>query len=61
MKPAIAAVELGFFAREALDVTLEPMVPIDTAFATMLQFSRGAAILHGDPAHEDVVFTPTPR
>jgi NitT/TauT family transport system substrate-binding protein len=33
--PAIAAVELGFFAREGLDVTLELMVPIDTAFAGM--------------------------
>ena len=33
--PAIAAVELGCFAREGLDVTLELMVPIDTAFAGM--------------------------
>ena len=33
--PAVAAVELGFFARQGLDVALELMVPIEHAFAAM--------------------------
>ena len=33
--PAIAAVELGFFAEQGLDVTLELTVPIEMAFAGM--------------------------
>src|SRR6478752_4709369 len=33
--PAIAAVELGFFKREGLDVTLELIVPIEHALAAM--------------------------
>jgi NitT/TauT family transport system substrate-binding protein len=33
--PAVAAVELGFFAREGLDVTLELMVPVEDAMAAM--------------------------
>jgi ABC-type nitrate/sulfonate/bicarbonate transport system substrate-binding protein len=33
--PAIAAVELGFFAREGLDVTLEMIVPVENALAAM--------------------------
>jgi NitT/TauT family transport system substrate-binding protein len=47
--PAIAAVELGFFAELGLDVTLELMVPIETAFAGMrngsVQFLGGSAHL----------------
>jgi ABC-type nitrate/sulfonate/bicarbonate transport system substrate-binding protein len=33
--PAIAAVELGFFKREGLDVTLELVVPVETALTAM--------------------------
>lgn len=33
--PAIAAVELGFFKREGLDVTLEMMVPVENALGAM--------------------------
>jgi ABC-type nitrate/sulfonate/bicarbonate transport system substrate-binding protein len=33
--PAIAAVELGFFKREGLDVTLEMIVPVENALAAM--------------------------
>jgi NitT/TauT family transport system substrate-binding protein len=33
--PAVAAVELGFFAREGLDVSLELVVPIEDAMAAM--------------------------
>src|ERR1700754_301963 len=33
--PAIAAVELGFFAAQGLDVALELMVPVETAFEGM--------------------------
>jgi NitT/TauT family transport system substrate-binding protein len=33
--PAVAAVELGMFARQGFDVTLELMVPIEQAFAAM--------------------------
>ena len=33
--PAIAAVELGFFKREGLDVSLELIVPIEHALAAM--------------------------
>jgi NitT/TauT family transport system substrate-binding protein len=47
--PPIAAVELGFFAREGLDVTLELMVPIETAFEGMrndtVHFVGGSAHL----------------
>jgi NitT/TauT family transport system substrate-binding protein len=47
--PAIAAVELGFFAALGLDVTLDLMVPIETAFTGMrngtVQFLGGSAHL----------------
>jgi ABC-type nitrate/sulfonate/bicarbonate transport system substrate-binding protein len=33
--PAVAAVELGFFAREGLDVSLELVVPVEHALAAM--------------------------
>jgi ABC-type nitrate/sulfonate/bicarbonate transport system substrate-binding protein len=33
--PAVAAVELGFFAREGLDVSLELVVPVEDAMAAM--------------------------
>jgi NitT/TauT family transport system substrate-binding protein len=37
--PAIAAVELGFFKREGLDVALELVVPVETALAAMREGS----------------------
>jgi ABC-type nitrate/sulfonate/bicarbonate transport system substrate-binding protein len=47
--PAIAAAELGFFAREGLDLKVELMVPIETAFEAMrtgdLQFLGASAHL----------------
>jgi NitT/TauT family transport system substrate-binding protein len=47
--PAIAAAELGCFAREGLDVTVELMVPVETAFNAMhagdLQFLGASAHL----------------
>jgi len=33
--PAVAAVELGFFAREGLDVSLELVVPVEHALSAM--------------------------
>jgi ABC-type nitrate/sulfonate/bicarbonate transport system substrate-binding protein len=46
--PAIAAVELGFFAREGLDVSLELMVPVEDAMAAMRD---GALDFIGCSAH----------
>jgi ABC-type nitrate/sulfonate/bicarbonate transport system substrate-binding protein len=37
--PAIAAVELGFFKREGLDVALELVVPVETALSAMREGS----------------------
>ena len=37
--PAIAAVELGFFKREGLDVALEMIVPVENALAAMREGS----------------------
>src|SRR5499433_4605605 len=33
--PAIAAIELGFFRQQGLDVTLEMIFPVDKAYAAM--------------------------
>ena len=46
--PAIAAVELGFFKREGLDVTLEMIVPVENALAAMRE---GSIELIGCSAH----------
>jgi ABC-type nitrate/sulfonate/bicarbonate transport system substrate-binding protein len=46
--PAIAAVELGFFKREGLDVTLEMIVPVENALAAMRD---GSLELIGCSAH----------
>jgi NitT/TauT family transport system substrate-binding protein len=46
--PAIAAVQLGCFAAEALDVDLELMVPVETAFEGM---KHGTVHLLGASAH----------
>jgi ABC-type nitrate/sulfonate/bicarbonate transport system substrate-binding protein len=58
--PAIAAVELGFFKREGLDVTLELIVPIEHALAAMrdgsLEFVGCSAhlLVAGFPEWRDV-------
>src|SRR5215510_11995276 len=45
--PAVAAVELGFFQREGLDVSLELIFPVDKAYAALsdgvVQFVAGSA------------------
>ena len=46
--PAIAAVELGFFKRESLDVALEMIVPVENALAAMRE---GSIELIGCSAH----------
>lgn len=46
--PAIAAVKLGLFADEGLDVDLELMVPVETAFEGM---KRGEVHFLGEAAH----------
>jgi ABC-type nitrate/sulfonate/bicarbonate transport system substrate-binding protein len=46
--PAIAAIELGFFEREGLDVSLELIFPIDRAYAALRD---GAVDLVGGSAH----------
>jgi ABC-type nitrate/sulfonate/bicarbonate transport system substrate-binding protein len=46
--PAIAAVELGFFAREGLDVSLELVVPVEQALSAMRD---GSLELIGCSAH----------
>src|SRR5262249_34407938 len=46
--PAIAAVELGFFKREGLDVALEMIVPVENALAAM---KEGALEFIGCSAH----------
>jgi hypothetical protein len=35
--PAIAAIELGFFGKEGLDVELELIFPVDKAYAALLR------------------------
>jgi NitT/TauT family transport system substrate-binding protein len=46
--PAIAAVELGFFAREGLDVAVELIFPVDKAYAALRE---GAVDFVGGSAH----------
>ena len=46
--PAVAAVELGFFAREGLDVAIELIFPVDQAYAAL---ARGEVDLVGGSAH----------
>ena len=46
--PAIAAVELGFFKREGLDIALEMIVPVENALAAMRE---GSIELIGCSAH----------
>jgi len=53
--PAIAAVELGFFAREGLDVELELIFPVDKAYAALRD---GAVDLVGGSAHSALAVFP---
>jgi NitT/TauT family transport system substrate-binding protein len=46
--PAIAAIELGFFQREGLDVALEMIFPVDKAYAALRD---GAVDFVGGSAH----------
>jgi len=46
--PAVAAIELGFFKREGLDVTLELIFPVDKAYAAL---ANGQVDLVGGSAH----------
>jgi NitT/TauT family transport system substrate-binding protein len=46
--PAVAAVELGFFTREGLDVSLELIFPVDKAYAALRD---GAVDFVGGSAH----------
>jgi NitT/TauT family transport system substrate-binding protein len=46
--PAVAAVELGFFAREGLDVALELIFPVDRAYAALRE---GTVDFVGGSAH----------
>ena len=46
--PAIAAIELGFFGKEGLDVELELIFPVDKAYAAL---RSGAVDFVGGSAH----------
>ncbi len=53
--PAVAAVELGFFAREGLDVSLELIFPVDKAYQAMRD---GAVEFVGGSAHSALAAFP---
>src|ERR1700712_5451790 len=53
--PAVAAVELGFFKREGLDVELELIFPVDKAYAALRD---GAVDLVGGSAHSALAAFP---
>src|SRR5260221_14211804 len=53
--PAIAAIELGFFRQEGLDVTLELIFPVDRAYAALRD---GAVDLVGGSAHSALAAFP---
>src|SRR5579862_1054762 len=53
--PAIAAIELGFFQSEGLDVTLEMIYPVDKAYAAMRD---GAVDFVGGSAHSALAAFP---
>src|SRR5215472_3576760 len=49
--PAIAAIELGFFGKEGLDVELELIFPVDKAYAALrlgaVDFVGGSEVVKG--------------
>ena len=53
--PAIAAIELGFFKREGLDVALELIFPVDKAYAALRD---GAVDFVGGSAHSALAAFP---
>jgi NitT/TauT family transport system substrate-binding protein len=53
--PAIAAIELGFFKQEGLDVELEPIFPVDKAYAALRD---GAVDFVGGSAHSALAAFP---
>src|SRR5712671_6178965 len=53
--PAAAAVELGFFAREGLDVSLELVFPVDKAYAALRE---GTVDFVGGSAHSALAAFP---
>lgn len=53
--PAVAAVELGFFEREGLDVSLEMIFPVDKAYATLRD---GGVDFVGGSAHSALAAFP---
>jgi len=53
--PAVAAVELGFFKEEGLDVSLEPIFPVDEAYRAMRE---GAVDFVGGSAHSALAAFP---
>ena len=53
--PAIAAIELGFFKQEGLDVTLEMIYPVDKCYAAMRD---GAIDFVGGSAHSALAAYP---
>src|SRR5450631_431049 len=53
--PAIAAIELGFFRQEGLDVELELIFPVDKAYAALRD---GAVDLVGGSAHSALAAFP---
>jgi ABC-type nitrate/sulfonate/bicarbonate transport system substrate-binding protein len=53
--PAIAAIELGMFAREGLDVSLELIFPVDKAYAALRD---GAVDFVGGSAHSALAAFP---
>src|SRR6478752_8627250 len=53
--PAIAAIELGFFKKEGLDVALELIFPVDKAYAAL---HSGAVDFVGGSAHSALAAFP---
>src|ERR687885_2104757 len=53
--PAVAAVELGFFKQEGLDVSLELIFPVDKAYAALRD---GAVDFVGGSAHSALAAFP---
>ena len=53
--PAVAAVELGFFEREGLDVALELIFPVDKAYVAL---ARGQVDFVGGSAHSALAAFP---
>src|SRR3954464_4722384 len=53
--PAVAAIELGFFAREGLDVSLEMIFPVDKAYAALRD---GTVDFVGGSAHSALAAFP---